>query len=144
MTCMTGSTFAYASAQAVCAVSVCSEASSHSNIAMILDAGLLLASIIILPMIILVHHFPICRIPVQRPVSLSILAELMATYEVDLRIAQAPRKSKAFPDFCQNLEKFSSPRHTPVRQTSGVRVKMGWARRFRLAYRRFARGAVCS
>ena len=39
MTCMTGSTFAYASAQAVCAVSVCSEASSHSNIAMILDAG---------------------------------------------------------------------------------------------------------
>ena len=43
MTCMTGSTFAYASAQAVCAVSVCSEASSHSNIAMILDAGLLLA-----------------------------------------------------------------------------------------------------
>ena len=73
MTCMTGSTFAYSSAQAVCAVSVCSEASSHSNIAMILDAGLLLASIIILPMIILVHHFPICRIPVQRPVSLSIL-----------------------------------------------------------------------
>ncbi len=78
MTCITGSTFAYASAQAVCAVSVCSEASSHSNIAMILDAGLLLASIIILPiiilpMIILVHHFPICRIPVQRPVSLSIL-----------------------------------------------------------------------
>ena len=70
MTCMTGSAFAYASAQAV---SVCSEASSHSNIAMILDAGLLLASIIILPMIILVHHFPICRIPVQRPVSLSIL-----------------------------------------------------------------------
>ena len=68
MTCMTGSTFAYASAQAVCAVSVCSEASSHSNIAMILDAGLLLASIIIL-----VHYFPICRIPVQRPVSLSIL-----------------------------------------------------------------------
>ena len=68
MTCMTGSTFAYASAQAVCAVSVCSEASSHSNIAMILDASLLLASIIIL-----VHHFPICRIPVQRPVSLSIL-----------------------------------------------------------------------
>ena len=64
MTCMTGSTFAYASAQAVCAVSVCSEASSHSNIAMILDASLLLASIIILP---------ICRIPVQRPVSLSIL-----------------------------------------------------------------------
>ena len=51
MTCMTGSTFAYASAQAVCAVSVCSEASSHSNIAMILDAGLLLASIIILPII---------------------------------------------------------------------------------------------
>ena len=45
MTCMTGSTFAYASAQAVCAVSVCSEASSHSNIAMILDAGLLLGSI---------------------------------------------------------------------------------------------------
>ena len=73
MTCMAGSTFAYASAQTVCAVSVCSEASSHSNIAMILDAGLLLASIIILPMIILVHHFPICRIPVQRPVSLSIL-----------------------------------------------------------------------
>lgn len=73
MTCITGSTFAYASGQAVCAVSVCSEASSHSNIAMILDAGLLLASIIILPMIILVHHFPICRIPVQRPVSLSIL-----------------------------------------------------------------------
>ena len=47
MTCMTGSTFAYASAQAVCAVSVCSEASSHSNIAMILDDSLLLASILI-------------------------------------------------------------------------------------------------
>ena len=47
MTCMAGSTFAYASAQAVCAVSVCSEASSHSNIAMILDASLLLASILI-------------------------------------------------------------------------------------------------
>ena len=47
MTCMTGSTFAYASAQAVCAVSVCSEASSPSNIAMILDASLLLASILI-------------------------------------------------------------------------------------------------
>ena len=52
MTCMTGSTFAYASAQAVCAVSVCSEASSHSNIAMILDASLLLASIIICGLII--------------------------------------------------------------------------------------------
>ena len=51
MTCMTGSTFAYASAQAVCAVSVCSEASSHSNIAMILDASLLLASIIICALI---------------------------------------------------------------------------------------------
>ena len=47
MTCMTGSTFAYASAQAVCAVSVCSEASSPSNIAMILDDSLLLASILI-------------------------------------------------------------------------------------------------
>ena len=60
MTCMTGSTFAYASAQAVCAVSVCSEASSHSNIAMILDAGLLLASIIIcalIPLAILVCVF---------------------------------------------------------------------------------------
>ena len=57
MTCMTGSTFAYASAQAVCAVSVCSEASSPSNIAMILDASLLLASIIIcalIPLAILV------------------------------------------------------------------------------------------
>ena len=54
MTCMTDSSFAYASAQAVCAVSVCSEASSHSNIAMILDASLLLASIIILPIILLV------------------------------------------------------------------------------------------
>ena len=52
MTCMTGSTFAYASAQAVCAVSVCSEASSPSNIAMILDASLLLASIIICGLII--------------------------------------------------------------------------------------------
>ena len=52
MTCIIGSTFAYASAQAVCAVSVCSEASSHSNIAMILDAGLLLASIIICGLII--------------------------------------------------------------------------------------------
>ena len=52
MTCMTGSTFAYASAQAVCAVSVCSEASSHPNIAMILDASLLLASIIICGLII--------------------------------------------------------------------------------------------
>ena len=73
MTCMTGSSFAYASAQSVCAGFVCSEASSHANIAMILDVSLLLASIIILPIIILVHHFPICRIPVQRPVSLSIL-----------------------------------------------------------------------
>ena len=57
MTCMTGSTFTYASAQAVCAVSVCSEASSHSNIAMILDDSLLLASIIIcalIPLAILV------------------------------------------------------------------------------------------
>ena len=72
MTVMTVFSSVYAFAQADCAVSVCSEASSHSNIAMILDASLLLASIIILP-IILVHHFPICRIPVQRPVSLSIL-----------------------------------------------------------------------
>ena len=47
MTCMTGSSFAYASAQAVCAVSACSEASSHANIAMILDVSLLLASILI-------------------------------------------------------------------------------------------------
>lgn len=53
MTCMTGSTFAYASAQAVCAVSVCSEASSHSNIAMILDASLLLASIFVLSIALL-------------------------------------------------------------------------------------------
>ena len=72
MTVMTVFSSVYAFAQADCAVSVCSEASSHSNIAMILDASLLLASII-LPIIILVHHFPICRIPVQRPVSLSIL-----------------------------------------------------------------------
>ena len=82
MTCMTGSTFAYASAQAVCAVSGTTSASrahsaamsctSKNHIALILDA-ILLASIIILPIIILVHHFPICRIPVQRPVSLSIL-----------------------------------------------------------------------
>ena len=72
MTCMTGSTFAYASAQAVCAVSVCSEASSHSNIAMILDAGLLLASIIICSLILLVNNFSLCRIPVQRLVSPSI------------------------------------------------------------------------
>ena len=57
MTCIIGSTFAYASAQAVCAVSVCSEASSHSNIAMILDAGLLLASIIILPVLISTTEF---------------------------------------------------------------------------------------
>ena len=73
MTVMTVFSSVYAFAQADCAVSVCSEASSHSNIAMIMDASLLLASIIILPIIILVHHFPICRIPVQRPVSLSIL-----------------------------------------------------------------------
>ena len=51
----------------------CASMDASSNIAMILDASLLLASIIILPIIILVHHFPICRIPVQRPVSLSIL-----------------------------------------------------------------------
>ena len=50
MTCITGSTFAYASAQAVCAVSVCSEASSHSNIAMILDA-ILMASILFISLI---------------------------------------------------------------------------------------------
>lgn len=65
MTCMTGSTFAYASAQAVCAVSVCSEASSHSNIAMILDASLLLASIILLPIFsgtrTTVHRSHLCR-----------------------------------------------------------------------------------
>ena len=35
----------YAFAQSDCAVSVCSEASSHSNIAMILDASLLLSLI---------------------------------------------------------------------------------------------------
>ena len=58
MTVMTVFSSVYAFAQADCAVSVCSEASSHSNIAMILDASLLLASIIILPIIILVHHFP--------------------------------------------------------------------------------------
>ena len=68
MTCMTGSTFAYASAQAVCAVSVCSEASSHSNIAMILDAGLLLASIIICALVLVLlvlaasAHTPLARI----------------------------------------------------------------------------------
>ena len=48
MTVMTVFSSVYAFAQADCAVSVCSEASSHSNIAMILDASLLLASIIIL------------------------------------------------------------------------------------------------
>lgn len=47
MTVMTVFSSVYAFAQADCAVSVCSEASSHSNIAMILDASLLLASIII-------------------------------------------------------------------------------------------------
>ena len=67
---MTVFSSAYASAQSLCAAFSCPE---MTNIALILDAGLLLASIIILPMIILVHHFPICRIPVQRPVSLSIL-----------------------------------------------------------------------
>ena len=45
MTVMTVFSSVYAFAQADCAVSVCSEASSHSNIAMILDASLLLASI---------------------------------------------------------------------------------------------------
>ena len=50
MTVMTVFSSVYAFAQADCAVSVCSEASSHSNIAMILDASLLLASIIILPL----------------------------------------------------------------------------------------------
>ena len=59
-----------ASAQPDCAAFACPAA---TNIAIILDVSLLLASIIILPIIILVHHFPICRIPVQRPVSLSIL-----------------------------------------------------------------------
>ena len=67
-------TYAFANmtayAQGSCAVSACSDMNS---IILSLDAGILLASIIILPMIILVHHFPICRIPVQRPVSLSIL-----------------------------------------------------------------------
>ena len=58
------------SAQPDCAAFACP---ATTNIAIILDVSLLLASIIILPMIILVHHFPICRIPVQRPVSLSIL-----------------------------------------------------------------------
>ena len=56
-------------AQAACAVSACSDSNS---IILPMDA-IALASIIILPIIILVHHFPICRIPVQRPVSLSIL-----------------------------------------------------------------------
>ena len=55
-------------AQAACAVSACSD----NSIILPMDA-IALASIIILPFIILVHHFPICRIPVQRPVSLSIL-----------------------------------------------------------------------
>ena len=59
-----------ASAQPDCAAFACP---ATTNIAIILDVSLLLASIIILPIIILVHHFPICRIPVQRPVSLSIL-----------------------------------------------------------------------
>ena len=59
-----------ASAQPDCAAFACP---ATTNIAIILDVSLLLASIIILPIIILVHHFPICRIPVQRPVSPSIL-----------------------------------------------------------------------
>ena len=59
-----------ASAQPDCAAFACP---ATTNIAIILDVSLLLASIIILPIIILVHYFPICRIPVQRPVSLSIL-----------------------------------------------------------------------
>ena len=57
MTVMTVFSSVYAFAQADSAVSVCSEASSHSNIAMILDASLLLASIIIcalIPLAILV------------------------------------------------------------------------------------------
>ena len=59
-----------AAAQSDCVAFACP---AMTNIAIILDVSLLLASIIILPMIILVHHFPICRIPVQRPVSPSIL-----------------------------------------------------------------------
>ena len=59
-----------ASAQPDCAAFACP---ATTNIAIILDVSLLLASIIILPIIILVHHFPICRIPVQRPVFLSVL-----------------------------------------------------------------------
>mgnify|MGYP006885876693 CR=1 FL=1 len=48
MTVMTVFSSVYAFAQADCAVSVCSEASSHSNIAMILDASLLLGSVFVL------------------------------------------------------------------------------------------------
>ena len=69
-------TMTYASANGTTSASRAHSAAmsctSKNHIALILDA-ILLASIIILPIIILVHHFPICRIPVQRPVSLSIL-----------------------------------------------------------------------
>ena len=67
---MTVFSSAYAYAQASCAASLCPE---MTNIALILDAGLLLASIIILPIIILlVNNTTLCRIPVQRLVSPSI------------------------------------------------------------------------
>ena len=68
MTVMTVFSSVYAFAQADCAVSVCSEASSHSNIAMILDASLLLASIIICALVLVLlvlaasAHTPLARI----------------------------------------------------------------------------------
>ena len=66
---MTVFSSAYASAQPLCAAFSCPE---MTNIALILDAGLLLASIIICSLILLVNKTSLCRIPVQRLVSPSI------------------------------------------------------------------------
>lgn len=66
---MTVFSSAYASAQSLCAAFSCPE---MTNIALILDAGLLLASIIICSLILLVNKTSLCRIPVQRLVSSSI------------------------------------------------------------------------
>ena len=66
---MTVFSSAYACAQFLCAAFSCPE---MTNIALILDAGLLLASIIICSLILLVNQTSLCRIPVQRLVSPSI------------------------------------------------------------------------
>ena len=62
-------TFNSVSAQDACASFSCP---NMTNLSLILDAGLLLASIIICSLILLVNKTSLCRIPAQRLVSPSI------------------------------------------------------------------------